>query len=160
MQSPFVFQRTRECILEKYDSLRSYEASLDDPSYKEGHHKMRIAAKKLRYVLEISNPAYEERLSASIKAAKKLQTMLGDIHDCDVWVDFILRFEEEEEQRTVDYFGDSGPFELVEPGLKYFGEERQGCRDSTFQQLVNYWEKVKANRVWEDMLSLVEACAE
>jgi hypothetical protein len=121
---------------------------------------MRIAAKKLRYVLEICNPAYEHRLSASIKAAKKLQSMLGDIHDCDVWVDFISQFAIEEKQRTTDYFGNSGPFELIEPGLIYLGRERKQCRDDTFERLAAYWKKVKTNRVWENMLSLVDACAE
>ena len=121
---------------------------------------MRIAAKKLRYVLEICNPAYEERLSASIKTAKKMQSMLGEVHDCDVWMDFISQFAIEEKQRTMDYFGGSGPFELIEPGLMYLGRERQEHREKKYEQLVTYWEKVKANRVWEDMLSLVEACAE
>jgi hypothetical protein len=48
----------------------------------------------------------------------------------------------------------------MEPGLLYLGRERQERREKTFEQLVTYSEKVKANRVWEDMLSLVEACAE
>ncbi|UCF15868.1 MAG: CHAD domain-containing protein [Phycisphaerales bacterium] len=160
LQSSFVFQRTCEYILSRYDALCSNQASLDDPKDKRGHHQMRIAAKKLRYVLEICNPAYEERLSASVKTAKKLQSMLGEIHDCDVWMDFILRFAREEEQKTMDYFGDSGPFEVIEPGLTYLGQERQRCRDKTFEQLAAYRDKVKTNRVWEDMLSLVKACAE
>jgi len=160
LQSSFVFRHTREHIVEKYYALRSSQSGLDDPGDKKAHHRMRIAAKKLRYVLEICNPAYEERLSASIKTARKLQTMLGEIHDCDVWMDFIAQFAMEEKHRTMDYFGESGPFELIEPGLIYIGRERRQRREKTFEQLVTYWQKVKANRVWEDMLSLVEACAE
>jgi len=160
LQSPFVFQRTRQRIVADYDALRSYQASLADPGDKKAHHEMRIAAKKLRYVLEICNPAYEERLSASLKTSKKLQSLLGEIHDCDVWLDFISQFAQEETQKTIDYFGESGPFEMIEPGLKCLDQERQQCRQKTFEQLVAYWEKVKANKVWEDMLSLVEACAE
>lgn len=160
LQSPFVFQRTRERIVADYDALQSYQTSLADPNDKKAHHQMRIAAKRLRYLLEICNPAYEERLSASVKTAKKLQSLLGEIHDCDVWLDFILQFTQEETQRTIDYFGQSGPFEVIEPGLKWLAQERQQCRHKTFEQLVAYWERVKTNHVWEDMLSLVEACAE
>lgn len=160
LQSPFVFERTRERILADYDALQSYRASLADPEDKTAHHQMRIAAKKLRYVLEICNPAYEERLSASVKTAKKLQSLLGEIHDCDVWLDFIPQFAQEETRRTVEYFGQAGPFEAIEPGLRYLRDQRQQCRHKTFDQLAAYWEKIKANHVWEDMLSLVEACAE
>lgn len=160
LQSSFVFQRTRQRILADYDALQSCQASLADPGDKQAHHQMRIAAKKLRYVLEICNPAYEERLSAGLKAGKKLQSLLGEIHDCDVWLDFISQFAQEETRKTMEYFGETGPFELIEPGLKCLDQERRQCRHRTFEQLVAYWQKVKANRVWEDMLSLVEACAE
>jgi CHAD domain-containing protein len=160
LQSAFVFRRTREQIIGKYDALCSNQASLEDPRDKKGHHQMRIAAKMLRYVLEICNPAYEERLSASIKAAKKMQTFLGDVHDCDVWMEFIEQFSIEERQKTLDYYGDSDPFELIEPGLKYLSRQRHKCREETYEQLLTYWNKIKNNNVWENMLSLVDACAE
>ncbi|MGI8845570.1 MAG: CHAD domain-containing protein [Thermoleophilaceae bacterium] len=46
-------------------------------------HDMRIAAKRLRYVLEIARPALGAGASDGARAAKKLQEILGDIHDCD-----------------------------------------------------------------------------
>ena len=45
---------------------------------------MRIAAKRLRYVLEITESCFGEEAVAARRAAKELQTILGDIHDCDV----------------------------------------------------------------------------
>jgi CHAD domain-containing protein len=45
---------------------------------------MRIAAKRLRYVLEITESCFGEEAAAARRAAKELQTVLGDIHDCDV----------------------------------------------------------------------------
>jgi len=47
---------------------------------------MRIAAKRLRYTLEISNLPFERRLSANIEIMKRLQSLLGKVHDCDVWL--------------------------------------------------------------------------
>ena len=41
-------------------------------------HDLRIAAKRLRYLLELSGP------EAPVKQLKRLQDTLGDIHDCDV----------------------------------------------------------------------------
>jgi CHAD domain-containing protein len=45
---------------------------------------MRIAAKRLRYVLEIVGPCIGEEAKAARDAAKQLQSVLGDLHDCDL----------------------------------------------------------------------------
>ena len=45
---------------------------------------MRIAAKRLRYVLEITGPCFGPEAKAARDAAKRLQGVLGEIHDCDV----------------------------------------------------------------------------
>ena len=45
---------------------------------------MRIAAKRLRYVLEIVGPCIGEEAKLARDAAKQLQSALGDLHDCDL----------------------------------------------------------------------------
>ena len=45
---------------------------------------MRIAAKRLRYVLEITETCFGIEAVAARGAVKELQSVLGDIHDCDV----------------------------------------------------------------------------
>ncbi|MEA2448662.1 MAG: hypothetical protein QOG63_594, partial [Thermoleophilaceae bacterium] len=57
-----------------------------DPAAVEALHDMRIAAKRLRYVLELTSPAFGPAADAGAKAAKKLQDVLGEIHDCDEFV--------------------------------------------------------------------------
>lgn len=47
-------------------------------------HDMRIAAKRLRYVLEIVGPCIGEEAKAARDAAKQMQSVLGDLHDCDL----------------------------------------------------------------------------
>jgi CHAD domain-containing protein len=47
-------------------------------------HDMRIAAKRLRYVLEIVGPCIGEEAEAARAAAKQLQSVLGDLHDCEL----------------------------------------------------------------------------
>src|SRR5689334_11859612 len=49
-----------------------------DPANVKALHDLRIAAKRLRYVLELTGP------EAPVKQLKRLQDLLGDIHDCDV----------------------------------------------------------------------------
>ena len=47
-------------------------------------HDTRIAAKRLRYVLEITAPCFGPYAPAATKRAKEIQDLLGEIHDCDV----------------------------------------------------------------------------
>jgi CHAD domain-containing protein len=55
-----------------------------DPAAVAPLHKARIAAKRLRYLSEIS-----PQPGKGAKAARHLQDLLGDIHDCDVMSDRI-----------------------------------------------------------------------
>lgn len=47
-------------------------------------HQMRIAAKRLRYTLELFREFLPEQASDTIKELKGLQDALGVLHDCDV----------------------------------------------------------------------------
>ena len=48
-------------------------------------HDMRIAAKRLRYILEVgAEPCFGPYAATAIKRTKDLQDLLGEIHDCDV----------------------------------------------------------------------------
>jgi CHAD domain-containing protein len=68
----------------RLDELRSFLPTALEPAAAEAQHDMRIAAKRLRYVLEITGPCFGEEAIAARDAAKRLQGLLGDIHDCDV----------------------------------------------------------------------------
>ncbi len=64
--------------------LCSFAAEALDPSAASAQHNMRIAAKRLRYVLEIVEGCYGAEAQAARRSAKDLQGVLGEIHDCDV----------------------------------------------------------------------------
>ena len=64
--------------------LCGFEEGALDPSATAVQHDMRIAAKRLRYVLEITEPCFGVEAQAARKAAKRLQGVLGDLHDCDL----------------------------------------------------------------------------
>jgi CHAD domain-containing protein len=67
----------------RLDELHSFERAVQDPDAVEELHDMRIAAKRLRYVLEMSEPVLGAPARNAAKQAKKLQDLLGEIHDCD-----------------------------------------------------------------------------
>ena len=47
-------------------------------------HDMRIAAKRLRYVLEVTGFCFGRPADTARRRARDLQDILGEIHDCDV----------------------------------------------------------------------------
>jgi hypothetical protein len=64
--------------------LRSFVPRALDPAEMETLHDMRIAAKRLRYVLEITEPALGRPAADDARIARRIQDLLGEIHDCDV----------------------------------------------------------------------------
>ena len=64
--------------------LRGFADEALSPDASTAQHDMRIAAKRLRYVLEIVVPCIGEEAKVARDAAKSLQSALGDLHDCDL----------------------------------------------------------------------------
>ena len=75
----------RDNMIGPLDQLHGLSSSLDDEERREEHHEMRIAAKRLRYTLELFSRLFEDGLANEVSYLKKLQDVLGEIHDCDVW---------------------------------------------------------------------------
>jgi CHAD domain-containing protein len=68
----------------RLDDVRGRLVALDDPTDADALHGLRIAAKRLRYVLEAAAPALGAVAEDGARVARELQTVLGDVHDCDV----------------------------------------------------------------------------
>ena len=53
-------------------------------------HDMRIAVKRLRYVLELGDGCFGPYTRTALRRTKELQDVLGEIHDCDVALPRVL----------------------------------------------------------------------
>jgi len=78
----------------RLDELCGFMPKAADPQEIVALHDMRIAAKRLRYILEITGPCFGPYARTATKMVKDLQDLLGEIHDCDVQVPETERFAE------------------------------------------------------------------
>jgi CHAD domain-containing protein len=107
----------------RLDEMRGFADEALAPEASSSQHSMRIAAKRLRYVLEIFGPCIGEEAKAARDAAKQLQSVLGDLHDCDLMLP------------KVDQIGSAA----------VLLRER---RERLFQQFVRQWQAEASKGTW------------
>jgi CHAD domain len=64
--------------------MRSFAPAALDFERTDDQHDMRIAAKRLRYILETTEFCFGKPAKAARRRARDLQDLLGELHDCDV----------------------------------------------------------------------------
>jgi hypothetical protein len=68
----------------RLEEMRSFAPGALQPHDTEAQHDMRIAAKRLRYVLELTEFCFGKPAATARRRARDLQDLLGELHDCDV----------------------------------------------------------------------------
>jgi CHAD domain-containing protein len=110
----------------RLEELRSLAPAALEPGAAEAQHDLRIAAKRLRYVLEILGPCLGAAAPAARDAAKRLQGVLGDLHDCDVMLPRAAGIE----------------------SLQNFLRTR---REALFRRFVELWREVEDGGAWAEL---------
>jgi len=164
----------RKVLAVRIDEVYAYDGLVADPANVKDLHDLRIACKRLRYLLEIFGIAFVEDLEPFIDEVKGLQDLLGDIHDCDVQIPmledhlaWLAGREGEAARRLVERSAarrraDGQPSEAsfrafrrrLEIGRR--GDERAGVhaligrrrreRDALYARFVDEWRRLKAER--------------
>lgn len=80
----------RRILAVRIDEVWSYEGDVVHPGRVTELHDMRIACKRLRYLLEIFAVAFTSDVEPLIDDVKGLQDLLGEIHDRDVQIPMLL----------------------------------------------------------------------
>lgn len=153
--TPEVFNHAFVHINQRLEEILIYEPFVDNPECHQEHHLMRISAKRLRYTLEIFDPVFNNDLKPYIKQIKQIQSALGEIHDCDVWVEFIPQFIEEERLRTLEYYGHDRVLQQLLPGLECLKEERFKTRQKLHQSFVKNWHQILEAHLFEEIYETV-----
>ena len=125
--------------------LMSFVPKALDPDAVVALHDMRIAAKRLRYVLEVTGSCFGPYASNAVKMVKDLQDLLGEIHDCDVQLPEVADFLEELVQEDVAAAGASPgdlartPNRRAYAGLVALRVHLQARRRALFADFLELW---------------------
>ena len=121
----------------RLDDLLSLQDCVHEPESKERQHLMRIAAKRLRYTMEVFETLYGDVLQDRIAIVKDLQDRLGELHDCDVWIAML-------EARGVN-----------DPGLDLLLHDRMGARIGAYEEFVRTWDSLIVDGFFTDLLNAI-----
>lgn len=84
-----VIENARRVLAVRIAELYSFEPIVSHPELSEALHDMRISAKRLRYTLELFRPQFGKAGDRQIERVKRIQELLGTLHDHDVRIDLV-----------------------------------------------------------------------
>ncbi len=137
----------------RVDELFAFMPRAADPAEVAHLHDMRIAAKRLRYILEIAEASFGPYAATASKRTKELQDLLGEIHDADVTLPRVLDLAERARLQDVAHArrraGDAGDLEprlasggpnaQAHRGLATLATYHQARRELLFARFVEFW---------------------
>jgi CHAD domain-containing protein len=87
-------------IDQRLEGLEKLGKSLYHPLRIKRLHQLRLAAKHLRYALELFEQCWGDQAGFFAAKASGLQSSLGELHDCDIWLGTLGKSE----FRSVEHF--------------------------------------------------------
>jgi hypothetical protein len=133
-------------------------------------HDMRIAAKRLRYVLEVTGFAFGRPADTARRRARDLQDILGEIHDCDVMLPRVRRHLKELQQadahavrakagRTPDLdprLAARAPHRTSYRGLDVLAVYLEARRQVLSDRFAAFWRRQEQTGTWRRLEQAVE----
>ncbi|MEI8330320.1 MAG: CHAD domain-containing protein [Methanomicrobiales archaeon] len=144
-------------IEERLETLLAFEPWISHPNAVAEHHATRVAAKKLRYTLETYAPVYRLNLKKPIAHVKEVQEILGDLHDCDVWIDEVIRLLLRERSLLRSDNEEKRPDTRTLSSLKIFLAEKEREREQIYRHFVRYWATLKRTGLWDSLRTTLTA---
>ena len=157
---PFLAMASYTIDLRLYE-MQAFVPYLATPDHVTELHEMRIAAKRLRYTLEIfaapfaEQTAFAENYTFALTQVKAVQEALGNLHDADVLVPRLARFAAH--QITTAYTKDEASVGVHRvdlagiEGLVALCRAIAAERDAVYRQLVKDWRKVEQESIFETL---------
>ena len=77
----------RDAVAASLQDFCDLSASLYEPFNIEDLHELRIAAKRLRYAIELFTACWGKAIAPFAVEIAEMQSFLGEVHDTDVWIE-------------------------------------------------------------------------
>jgi hypothetical protein len=163
-RAPFAENAAR-IIRVRLSEMCSFAPAALAPENSTEQHDMRIAAKRLRYILEPTETCFGKPGQTARRGAKDLQEVLGDLHDCDVMLPRVeahlaeLReLDAETVWRRAGFAHDLDP-ELAARapnrtsfrGLEVLAVYLRARRRLLFDRFTDFWAEHEHAGTWDDL---------
>jgi CHAD domain-containing protein len=168
-QAPLVENAAR-IVRVRLDEMRSFVPAALHPECATEQHDLRIAAKRLRYVLEATGFCFGGPADNARRRARDIQDVLGDLHDCDVMLPRVA--EHVERLRTGDAAAirrRAGDAQDLDPavvsrvphrtsyrGLEVLAVHVEARRGLLFRRFVELWGELERNGTWDRLERAIE----
>ena len=146
------FKQAGVQINKKIEELHAYRPFVDRPTMNTQLHEMRLCAKRLRYTLEVFGPTYPDNaLGPATNTARKLQNLLGKIHDCDNWIDMLPVFYTAESKRHEDFLGHRRGLKRIETAIENLTAYQVDQRRQAYEKFASFWHKTDQRGLWQEL---------
>jgi len=130
-------------ILVRLQEMYDFAPAIRDPANVEELHNLRIAAKRLRYTMEIFTPCFGGDFAKCLKTVEQIQERVGQIHDADVLLPLLiatLEKETERERKRALRKGGGPPEFLAAEGLAPLIARTRAERERLYHEFIAFWD--------------------
>ena len=163
-KAPFAENAAR-IIRVRLAEMRSFVPAALELESSRDQHDMRIAAKRLRYVLESTEACFGKPAQFARRRAKDLQAVLGDLHDCDVMLPRVeAHLAELREQDAEGMWRRAGAAADLDPelaarapnrtsfrGLDVLAVYLRARRRLLFDRFTDFWAEQERAGTWDEL---------
>jgi hypothetical protein len=148
-------------LMVRLQEMMDFAYAIHSPENVKELHNMRIAAKRLRYTLELFAPTLPpEGVSDLLDRITEIQERIGTIHDCDVLFPLVqdtLEGEMEREKRSAKKRGAAAgppPF-LAAEGLAALTARTRDERNRLYTEFIAFWDSLPPEKLTADLAELI-----